>query len=115
MRRAVLLLGPLVACRASAPAGPPAPVDVPMTVGIGDDELRFSVSIQLGDAPPFDALLDTGSSGLVLLPGAVPDSAFASVTSTPVQLSYGAPSMLNVSGTVALATFRIGSLATAQP
>ena len=121
--RHLLLLGcfALGACGGKAhtppppdkPAKPPPPTDVPMTVGQYNATLRFTVSVQVGDAPPFDALLDTGSGGLRLVPGAVPDSAFTQILSEQVQGVFG--SSLAVNGRIAMATVNIGGLVTPAP
>ena len=74
---------------------PAYPVDVPLTVA----NLRWSVMVQVGDAAPFAAMVDTGSSGLRILPGTVPDSAFDQVTTTPS--SYGYSTTLDLTSTVA--------------
>src|SRR5580704_2415691 len=92
----------LAACRSSSPSAPSGPVDVPISVGVtGQGALRFSVPIQVGSAPPLDAILDTGSAGLILLPGAVPDTALSQVTSTAAQIAYGAPERVQLAGVVA--------------
>ena len=86
------------------------PNDVPMTVATtSNGKLRFSVPIQIGDAPPFAALLDTGSAGLTILPTAVPDGAYDSISTTPATGGYGGT--LAYSGRVAAATLRIGTFA----
>ena len=83
-------------------------VDVPMHV-----TTRFSIMVQVGDAPPFEAMVDTGSTGLRVLPGVVPDSAFASITSHITHITFGGK--LTVSGPTALASITIGSLTTPEP
>ncbi len=90
-------------------------MDVPMTVTevSSDGSKRFSVPIQIGDSLPVEALLDTGSSGLVILEGVVPDSAFASVTTTPVVYDYGGG--LQLTGVFAYGVVTIGELATPDP
>jgi hypothetical protein len=106
----------LAACRSSPPPAASGPVDVPISVGFtGQGALRFSVPIQVGSAPPLQAILDTGSAGLILLPGAVPDAALSQVTSTTAEIAYGAPERLLLSGVVALADVTVGSLGTAAP
>jgi hypothetical protein len=59
-------------------------VEVPMAITQpgSDGGMRFSINIEIGDSP-LDVLLDTGSTGLRILPDAVPDSAFACVTTIP--------------------------------
>ncbi|HWE30985.1 MAG TPA: DUF3443 family protein, partial [Polyangia bacterium] len=94
-------------------APPPPPTDVPLTVGQYNATLRFVVQVQVGDAPPFDALFDTGSAGLRLLPGAVPDSAFAQISSTSMDETFG--NTLVVTGRIAMADVTIGGLTTPAP
>jgi Protein of unknown function (DUF3443) len=86
-------------------------VEVPMAITQpgSDGGMRFSINIEIGDSP-LDVLLDTGSTGLRILPDAVPDSAFACVTTTPSTYSY--KSGLELGGVVARATIAIGGVAT---
>ena len=109
------------ACKES-PAGAPdagtwtgAPIDLPMKVTqtSSDGTMRFSLPVAIGTSPAQDVQLDTGSSGLRILEGAVPDSAFDCVTSTPVTYSYS--SGLELTGVVAFATVSIGSIQTPGP
>jgi hypothetical protein len=95
----------------SAPAGP---VDVPMAITevASDGSKRFSVPIQVGGSP-LDVLLDTGSEGLVILQGAVPDSAFVSVTTQSLDYVYGGG--LSLTGVYAYAVVTIGGLSTPAP
>jgi hypothetical protein len=106
-------VGAIEAATPSVDADVPAlaPVDVPMTVGtVASGSMRFSVSVQIGDAPPFQAQIDTGSAGLRILPGMVPDSAFESITTTVNHETYGGS--LTVNGVVAMAKVKIGGAAT---
>jgi hypothetical protein len=86
-------------------------LDVPIAITqVGSDgAMRFSINIEVGNAP-LDVLLDTGSVGLRILPDAVPDSAFACTTTTPSTESY--KSGLELAGVVARATIAIGGVAT---
>ena len=89
-------------------------VDVPMAITpVGSDgAMRFSINIEIGDSP-LDVLLDTGSTGLRVMPGAVPDSAFACATTIASTYSY--KSGLQLDGVVARATITIGGVATPAP
>jgi hypothetical protein len=90
------------------------PVDVPIAVTeeSPSDSMRFSISISVGSAS-LPVQFDTGSSGLRILSGAVPDQAFSQVTTTPVTYSYH--SGLVIQGVVAYANVTIGSLRTPAP
>jgi Protein of unknown function (DUF3443) len=90
----------------------PVSVPMPVTQTSTSGSMRFSVTLQVGGAP-LDVLLDTGSSGLRILQGAVPDASYASETTTAVTYSYH--SGLELQGVVALATVGLGSLQTAAP
>jgi hypothetical protein len=86
------------------------PTDVPLRVDDLAAGLFFSVPVQLGDAPPFDALLDTGSAGLRVLPGAVPTSAFDSMTSTAIGGAFGSGTQID--GVLATARVTLGDRTT---
>ncbi len=101
----------LLACGHGSASLPPT--DVPMTVGVANNTLRFSVSVQVGDAPPFDAILDTGSAGLQIVPGALPDSAYDTISTTPFTVIFG--NALRVDSVVALARVQIGGVSTPVP
>ncbi|HEY1549933.1 MAG TPA: DUF3443 family protein [Kofleriaceae bacterium] len=77
-----------------------------------DGATRFSINLEVGDAP-LDVLLDTGSTGLRVFPDAVPDTAFACATTTASTYSY--KSGLELDGVVARATIAIGGVATPAP
>jgi hypothetical protein len=87
------------------------PMKVTRTAANGT--MRFSIPIQIGDSAPIDAFLDTGSSGLRILEGAVPDSAFTCGTSTEITYSYH--SGLRLDGVVAYANVTFGSATTPVP
>jgi hypothetical protein len=132
-----LLVAPLaVACSSSAPANndgaidagdeaatmavpgtgaPRGPVDVPITIRetAVNGTMRFSIPIAIGGAAPMDVFFDTGSSGLRILDGAIPDSAYAMITDTPVTYSYH--SGLELTGVVAYANVVMGSIETPMP
>jgi hypothetical protein len=71
---------------------------------------RFSISVQIGDGGPIAAWLDTGSSGLRILAGAVPDTAYDSISPIPVSASYS--SGVSLEGVVAFAYVTIGDRVT---
>jgi hypothetical protein len=103
------LVGVAIGCGPSSDGGlVAAPEEVPITV-TGE---RFVVPIQVGDAPPFDALLDTGSWGLRVRPGVLPDSAYQA---TDTQVAYGYGGDLSIYGIVALARVTFGTRSTAAP
>ena len=72
--------------------------------------MRFSAEVKIGNSDPFEAMVDTGSSGLRVLPGVVDDSAFT--TSTPVLVSASFHSGLALQGTMATGTVTLGGLTT---
>jgi hypothetical protein len=89
------------------------PVNVALNVGISSKgTMSFTLPVQVGGSP-LDTLFDTGSSGLRLLAGSVPDSAFASVTTTQVTYSYH--SGVAITGVVATANISVGPLRTTAP
>ena len=110
MRHAVLLA--CAACAASAVAAraqAPAPVraEVPVReVVLSNGTRRYAVPIRVG-AAELDAGLDTGSSGLRLVPGAVSD-ADATPTGRGDSYSFGAGAKLD--GVVGRATVSVGAL-----
>jgi hypothetical protein len=126
----VLMSGALVACSnggapdipacasstfAADAGGATASTTIAMKVTqtTSDGTMRMSVPIRIGDSAPFDAFLDTGSSGLRVLEGAAPDASYACATTTSVTYSFH--SGLRIDGVVAYATVTIGSLATPAP
>ncbi|HEY3801615.1 MAG TPA: DUF3443 family protein [Kofleriaceae bacterium] len=78
--------------------------------------MRFSIPVVIGGTV-INAMLDTGSSGLRIIKGAVPDSAFTCATATATTYSYH--SGLELDGFVARATVgfisELGSIATPAP
>jgi hypothetical protein len=88
-------------------------VDVPIkrTV-LTDGTVRFSIPMRIGNAEPIETMLDSGSNGIHILPGAV---APANFTSTEQVFSYGYGSGVKLSGVVAKADIAIAGLATASP
>jgi hypothetical protein len=99
----------------AADAGP-SPDDVPLTVRYlganGADDIGFEVTVSIGGTS-IPALLDTGSSGIRVVQGAVPAGSFASVSTTNVSVTYGSGTV--ASGVVATASVTFGNLTTAAP
>ncbi len=112
MRLALLVLIAGCADR-QPPASWTTPGELPLAIDDLGGSMRFSALVQLGDAAPFEALVDTGSSGLRVLPGVVPDDAFADTTSVRVNASYH--SGLALDGVLAHATVSLAGLATPEP
>jgi hypothetical protein len=105
---------PLAPDDAATDAGA-GPFAIPMAVTqtSSNGTTRFSILVSIGNAGPIPVQLDTGSSGLRIEEGAVPDSAYASISTTAVTYSYH--SGLEITGVVATATVSIGPLSTPQP
>jgi hypothetical protein len=97
-----------------APEAGAQSVDVPVTISeeVETESMRFSVPVSIGGTSLM-MQLDTGSSGLRIIKGAIPDDAFSRVTATTVSYSYH--SGLVIQGVVAYATVALGSLATPAP
>jgi hypothetical protein len=77
-----------------------------------DGDIRYSIPVRVGNSVPVDALLDTGSTGLRVMRGAIfrdayTDTGFLSVS------AFSAGDKLT--GTVGTATMNIGGLATDAP
>jgi hypothetical protein len=78
-----------------------------VTVANGDEIPTVQVSI--GGSPPFTAELDTGSVGLRVVTGTIPDAAWT-IGTTSVSVVYG--SGVVAAGDLAMAAVTIGGLAT---
>ena len=93
-------------------AGSQTPVDVPITLSTPTSKgtVRFTFPITLGSTAPVTGFLDTGSSGIRILPGVIPDSAFAEITETVITASYH--SGLLLTGVVATIPVSLGGVAT---
>ncbi len=89
-------------------------VDVPMEITqvFSDGGMRFSINVEVGDAP-LQVLLDTGSTGLRILRDAVPDEAIACATTNSVTYAY--QSGVDLDGVVARASIEIGGVVTPAP
>jgi hypothetical protein len=71
---------------------------------------RYTAEVQIGDAPPFEAFVDTGSEGLRVLPGLIDDSAYDDIDDVLVSYSYH--SGLALQGVVARGRVTLGGLTT---
>jgi hypothetical protein len=91
-------------------SAPPAATSVTVPIHVTNE--RFVVDVRIGDAPPIQALLDTGSAGLRVMQGALPASAY-SLTDQRVGYGYGGD--LVIFGPVALAPVAIGAVGTGAP
>ena len=100
------------AADSSFDAGGPVNVALVVEQSAKSGTMSFTLPVQVGTSP-LDTLFDTGSSGLRVVQGAVPDSAFASITTTQVTYSYH--SGVLITGVVATATLGIGPLRTPAP
>jgi hypothetical protein len=97
----VLLAGPVLA---------QSRIVVPISqTFLPDGDIRYSVPIRVGNSQPVAALLDTGSTGLRVLPGAVPADTYTD-TGFSALYAYGSGDAL--SGTIATAPLTIGEAVT---
>jgi hypothetical protein len=100
-----LLLGWFFTCSSGAIAAERIEVPIKQTV-LTDGEIRYSIPIRIGDSPPIEAMLDTGSTGLRVLRAAVSALAY-SISEQPS--IYGFGSGVRLVGNIANATITIGS------
>lgn len=79
------------------------------------DGVQFVIDLQIGDAPPIRGILDTGSSGIVIAPGAPQEtvSALALSDAGTFTTSYGGG--ITATGVFANARVAFGALATQLP
>lgn len=95
------------------PDGGPQRATVPISQTVlSDGTTRYSIPVTIGNAPPVNAMLDTGSWGLRVLPGAVPASAYTA-SATTTSYAYGAG--VSLIGNNATANLTLGSLPSAAP
>jgi hypothetical protein len=73
-----------------------------------DGVTRYSIPVAVAGSRPLDVMLDTGSTGLRMLPGAFPDSAYT-VSDKPSVYGYGSGVRLN--GMLAKAPVSLGGIA----
>jgi hypothetical protein len=89
------------------------PVNVPLSIVTGSGGApTVTVEVSVGGGAPFTAVVDTGSVGLAVAPGVVPDSAW-SVSTTKATITYG--QSLVVNGVLAHASVTIGTVSTPSP
>jgi hypothetical protein len=85
-----------------------------MTIdGTATDGPYMIVPVQVGNAAPILALVDTGSYGLRVLSSAVPESALTALTDVPVTATFHSGGVVN--GVVATAPVTIGGMTTENP
>ena len=110
MRR---LAARLLVMGCASTAGAAGRVEVPLSQRVlSDGTIRYFVTLSLG-ARPVEAMVDTGSTGLRILPNVVPDAAFASISKQPNVYGYGSGVRLN--GVVAMLGVGIGGLSGTGP
>jgi hypothetical protein len=81
-------------------------IDIPIKQTVlTDGTIRYSIPIAIGGSSPIDIMLDSGSTGLRMLPGAAPDSAHAASNQPSV---YGYGSGVRLNGVVAKVPVGIG-------
>jgi hypothetical protein len=108
---AALSLGLLGLGALPAPAQP-ARVELPIRqVVMPDGVPRYTIPITVGGSP-VEAMLDSGSTGLRILPGTLPEGSF---TPTPKADVYSYGSGAEYRGVIALAPMEIGGLKSAEP
>ncbi len=72
---------------------------------LSNGDVRYSIPVRIGNAAPVETMLDTGSTGLRILPGAIsPDN----YVLTDHSNDYGYGSGVTMSGTVGKATVGVG-------
>jgi hypothetical protein len=86
-------------------------VPIKQTV-LTDGTIRYSIPIAVGGPSPIDIMLDSGSTGLRMLPGAAPDSAYAASNQPSV---YGYGSGVRLNGVVAKVPVGIGGASAPAP
>lgn len=87
-----------------------ARLEVPITrTVLSNGEARYSIPLRIGDSPPINAMLDTGSIGLRVLSRAIPGLA-AAPASAHSQYGYG--SGVRITGAIVAKMVTIGSATT---
>ncbi len=86
-------------------------VDIKQTV-LSDGVIRYSVPISFGGLPAIDVMLDTGSTGIRILPRAAAASALPA--GEPAG-AYGYSSGVRLNGNLAMVPIAIGTLTAATP
>jgi hypothetical protein len=111
------VLSGALGCSASSGTLLPAPDEVPIEVVTDDAGVTsMFVTVQLGTAPPFRALLDTGSAGLRVVAAAIADGGLSATSDAGLAVQFGDSRLhADVEGVVAYATFTIDRLTTPTP
>lgn len=103
--RAMIVMTMAVFCCAAAPRQ-----ELPIRqTSLPDGELRYSVPVKIGSVT-IDTMLDTGSTGLRVLPGVLGSSDYTA-TSASSSYDYGSGALL--SGVIAKGAVQLGDLPTA--
>ncbi len=102
----VLLLGP-----AAALAGERIEIPIKQTP-LTDGNIRYSIPVAIGGSDAIDVMLDTGSTGLRMLPGNVPGAAWQ-ISDPSVAYGYGSGVRLN--GAIAQVPVSIGGVSAPVP
>lgn len=88
----------------------PSRIEVPIKQTVIGGSPRYSVPVRVGGGPEVDAMLDTGSFGMRILPRMTRNSSGISDTGQPISFSYA--SGVRVEGTVGEAEIHVGGAAT---
>jgi hypothetical protein len=103
----LLLVSPSVAFAAER-------IEVPIHQRVlSDGNIRYFVNVSVAGSRPIAAMVDTGSTGLRILPNVVPNSAFASISDQASVYGYGSGVRLN--GVVATLGASLGPLSGTEP
>lgn len=114
LSRSALALLMAAACLISSLAWAGERIEVPLEQRVlSNGTIRYFVNISLGGSRPIAAMVDTGSTGLRILPRTIPDSAFASISAQPSVYGYGSGVRLN--GVLATVRLGLGPLSSPQP
>jgi hypothetical protein len=106
MRRLVLIAAAACATPPATGSGGRVPLRLDQR---GSGSVRMAATIEIGGVA-LDAFVDTGSSGLRVMPGVLDDSAYDAISDELVEFSYH--SGLAIGGVVATAPVTIGGLTT---
>jgi predicted aspartyl protease len=114
LSRPVFALLVIEACLSASPAFTSERVEVPLEQRVlTDGTIRYFIDISLAGSAPIAAMVDTGSTGLRILPGAVTDTAFASISEKASVYGYG--SGVRLTGVVAAIGIGLGHITSAEP
>lgn len=111
--RACAPMGLFAALVGGSPTWAVERIEVPIKQTVlSDGELRYSVPVAVGGSDAFDAMLDTGSSGLRILEATVPAARYVASDQPSI---YGYGSGVRLKGVIAKAPVRIGAAASESP